>query len=84
MRTESVRVVGHRVLMRNLTTTEMLVRDRQHRLEDAANRYRLAHQAALVERAPLRAGAGWMLVRAGLRLAQVDPLSLSPSPRSLA
>ena len=58
--------------MRSPTTTEVLVRDRQHRLEDAAARYRRAHELPIARRAPLRAGAGWMLVRAGLRLAEVD------------
>jgi hypothetical protein len=58
--------------MRNVTTTEIRVRDRQHRLEEAATRYRQLHQLPVAHRAPLRAGAGWMLVRAGLRLAEVD------------
>jgi hypothetical protein len=54
------------------TTTQILVRDRQRRLEDAADRYRQAHQLPVAARAPLRTGAGWLLVRAGLRLAAVD------------
>ncbi|MDQ1356904.1 MAG: hypothetical protein QOF20_490 [Acidimicrobiaceae bacterium] len=61
--------------MRNLTTIDALVLDRQHRFEDAATRYRQSHELPVARRAPFRAGAGWMLVRAGLRLAQIDHLT---------
>jgi len=74
MRTESVRVTRDDDGMTNPPITEALVRDRQQRLEDAASRYRRAHEVPVARRAPLRAGAGWMLVRAGLRLAEVDRL----------
>jgi hypothetical protein len=67
--------------MTTLTITEALVRDRQQRLQEAARQYRRAHEVPAARRAPLRAGAGWMLVRAGLRLAQVDRLR---HPASLA
>ncbi len=65
--------------MRNLTTTEALVHDRQRRFEAAASRYRQVHELPVARRAPLRAGAGWMLVRAGLRLAQIDQLTQAPT-----
>ena len=58
--------------MTNLSITESLVRDRQQRLQEAASQYRRAHEVPAARRAPLRAGAGWILVRAGLRLADVD------------
>ena len=78
MRTVSVRVDWHHDGMRNPTATEVLVHDRQLRLEDAARRYRQAQQLPVTQRAPLRAGAGWMLVRAGLRLAHADPVGAAP------
>jgi hypothetical protein len=56
-----------------ITMTQMLVRDRQHRFEQTAANYRLRRQLPLSHRAPVRTGAGWLLVRVGLRLAHVDP-----------
>jgi hypothetical protein len=57
----------------NITMTQMLARDRQHRFEQAAANYRLQRQFPLAHRAPVRTGAGWLLVRVGLRLAHIDP-----------
>ena len=82
MRTKSVRVSCHTLGMRNDILTQTLVRDRQLRLEDAASRYRQFHELPATHRAPLRSGAGWMLVRAGLRLARVD--RRFPAPSNLA
>ncbi|HEX3539233.1 MAG TPA: hypothetical protein VHT75_02210 [Acidimicrobiales bacterium] len=66
--------------MQNITATQALVADRRRRLEGAADHYRLVRQLPLSRRAHLRTEAGWMLVRAGLRLAHVDHFSPAPRP----
>jgi hypothetical protein len=58
--------------MTNAYISGKLAEERRRELEDAAHRYRLAHQSTARRRVPLRAGAGRVLVRAGLRLARVD------------
>jgi hypothetical protein len=64
--------------MTNPTIAEFLVRDRQRQLEATARQFRQAQQLPVTQRAPLRAGAGRLLVRAGLRLARVDPRYAPP------
>jgi len=78
MRTGSVRVVGHHEHVENITATQTLVGDRRRRLEGAADNYRLVRQLPLARRAPLRTEAGWILVRAGLRLAHIDQFRSAP------
>jgi hypothetical protein len=62
----------------NITMTQLLARDRRHRIEQTAASYRLQRQLPLAHRAPVRTGAGWLLVRVGLRLAHVDPFTPAP------
>jgi hypothetical protein len=57
--------------------SEALMRDRQRRLhQDAAFAWQVS-QVRAARRTPLRMGAGRLLVRAGLRVAHVDPSSVT-------
>lgn len=64
------------------TINELLMQERQHRLEVAAERYRQVHPQPRPRRAPVRTGVGRLLVRTGLRLGHLDPTS--PFPGRLA
>jgi hypothetical protein len=61
------------------TINELLMRERQQRLAEEAERYRQVHQYSVAPRAPLRAGVGRFLVRTGQRLAQQDGAYQSPT-----
>jgi hypothetical protein len=63
----------------NITMTQMLARDRRRRFEQDAVSYRRQRQLPLARRAPVRTGAGWLLVRVGLRLAHIDPFMPGPA-----
>jgi hypothetical protein len=63
----------------DITATQVLVRDHQRRLEDAARRHRQQRELPLASRARLRTEAGWLLVRTGLRLAHIDPWRRAPA-----
>jgi hypothetical protein len=63
----------------NLTMTQMLARDRQRRFQQTAASHRLQRQLPPAHRAPVRTGAGWLLVRVGLRLAHIDPHMSGPA-----
>ncbi|HEX3425974.1 MAG TPA: hypothetical protein VHT30_07575 [Acidimicrobiales bacterium] len=80
MRTVSDQVDRHHFGMENFSTTQILVGDHRRRLEGAADQYRLVRQLPPARRAPLRTEAGWMLVRAGLRLARIDAFRAAPLP----
>jgi len=61
------------------SVTNRLARDRQRRFEQTAASYRLQRQRPPAHRAPVRTGAGWLLVRVGLRLAHIDPFMPAPA-----
>lgn len=56
--------------------SEILMRERQRGLEEAAERYRQVRQHSIPRPGPIRAGAGRLLVRVGMRLGHLDPTGL--------
>jgi hypothetical protein len=73
MRTDSVRV-GRDDTAMNPMISEALMRERRRQVEQAASRYWQFQERRPRprRRAQLRTGAGWMLVRVGARLADVE------------
>ena len=65
--------------MTNPMVMELMMQDRQRQVEHAAARSWQLAELRPPRRMPLRAGAGWMLLRAGARLADVDPSLLAPA-----
>ncbi len=78
MRTGSV-LIGWQPFGMEYMISETLVRDRQRQLADAAANYRLARQLRAVWPAPVRVRAGWMMVRAGLRLSRAGATPREPA-----
>jgi hypothetical protein len=72
MRTGSVLVVGDPVRMQNHALTDALVHDRQRELGRTAAPARRQRRVRAAPPAPVRTRAGWVLIRAGARLARAD------------
>jgi hypothetical protein len=73
MRTDSVRVESNDAPMTQPILSEALMRDREHRVAIATEHAWQLHQPRRARGAALRTGMGRLLVRAGLRLARLDP-----------
>lgn len=84
-RTDSVRVRRDDIAMNTPMISEALMRERRRQVERAASRYWQLQELRPRprRRTQLRAGAGWMLVRVGARLADVD-MSATPDLHPLA
>lgn len=76
MRTEYVLVPRNNIAMLNPITAESLVRDRQRELLAAAAQRRLVGHR--LDSRSLRVRTGWLLVRAGSRLARPGPADHRP------
>jgi hypothetical protein len=74
MRTNPVRVQRDDEAMNTPIISEALMRERRRQVEQAASRYWQFQELRPRprRRSQLRTGAGWMLVRVGARLADVD------------
>ncbi|MGH9124551.1 MAG: hypothetical protein ACRDZ8_07475 [Acidimicrobiales bacterium] len=65
--------------MTNPLVMELIMQDRQRQVAQAAARDWQRDRFPKPRRAPLRTGAGWVLLRAGARLADLDPSVLAPA-----
>ena len=65
--------------MTNPMVMELMMQDRQRQVAHAAARDWQRDRRPRPSRAPLRTGAGWLLLRAGARLADLDPSVVAPA-----